>query len=125
MVLQKSEPLLIGDADAMAEAAVDAFNRLSSAHDGQCWSFDYQPQRSSWETREVMRVMVQERKRAVILNDNKFWGLRVAEQIKNSADEVLKAMDDQDASKESMRPLVEELQDATRNMWSFWESMNR
>ena len=72
-----------------------------------------------------MRVMVQERKRAVILNDNKLWGLRVAEQIKNSADEVLKAMDDQDASKESMRPLVEELQDATRNMWSFWESMNR
>ena len=72
-----------------------------------------------------MRVMVQERKRAVILNDNKFWGLRVAEQIKNSADEVLKAMDDQDASKESMRPLVEELQDAIRNMWSFWESMNR
>lgn len=125
VALQKPDSFLISEANAMAEAVVDAFNRLSSAHDGQVWSFEYQPERSAWETREVIRVMAEERKRASIVNDNKQWGLGVAERIRDSAEKLRKAIDDHGASKESMRPLVEELQDAAHNMWTFWESMNR
>ncbi|MDO8531127.1 MAG: hypothetical protein Q7T26_03015 [Dehalococcoidia bacterium] len=118
-------PLIIREANAMAEAAVDAFNRLSSAHDGQAWIFQYQPGRSAWETREVKRIMAEERKRAGVVSDNRQWGLEVAEKIKDSAEKLRIAIDDRGASKESMRPLIKELQDAAHNMWTFWESMNR
>ena len=116
---------LIREANAVAEAAVDAFNRLSSAHDGEVWSFELQPERSAWETREVIRVMAEERRRASILNDNKQWGLGVAERIEDATEKLHEAINDHGDSKESIQSLVDELQDASHNMWAFWESMNR
>ena len=72
-----------------------------------------------------MRIMAEERKRVGIVNDSKEWGLATAERIKDSAEKLREAIADQSASKESMRPLVEELEKAAHGMWTFWESMNR
>ena len=43
LVRQKPDSLLIREADAVAEAALDALNRLSSAHDGQVWNKNFLP----------------------------------------------------------------------------------
>ncbi len=61
--LEETTGLTLAEVDALAEELPRLFNALSGAHDGQVWSFDYQPGRSAWETGELRRIMREERAR--------------------------------------------------------------
>ena len=56
--------LTLAALEDMAADLTEVFNELSSAHDGQVWSFDYQSERSAWETTEIRRIMREEMDRA-------------------------------------------------------------
>lgn len=53
-------PLIKKDADQMIEMLEDVFNQLSQGHDGSVYSWSYQANLSAWQTREILRILMED-----------------------------------------------------------------
>lgn len=75
----KTLPLPKNEFDSLVEAAKQAFNSLSSAHDGKVYDWDYPLQRSEERTTEVLGILLRDMRRAFKAHGDKMVRLALEE----------------------------------------------